>query len=320
MTSRSIILGLGMVIGLSSCNNDDDAPLVDVEPPRPLSEVAAENDTEIQEFLSTHFYNYEEFRNPPEGFDFRIRLDTISGENSDKEPLTVRIQERTVNVSASEFLLEGEENVPHKYYYLQAREGAAAPVRPTVGDSTFVRYQGLLLNGEVFDENRAGTWWNNPIFQFPGVGSIKAFRGVSEGVTNSSPGTNIIDNGDGTFDVEGYGVGMIIFPSALANFNGIRGSIPAYSPLIFKFDTLTIVENADHDGDGIPSILEDVDNDGLLVDENTDEDAFANFQDEDDDNDGILTIDEIEVDSEGNFIAFKDSDGDTVPDHLDPDN
>lgn len=308
-----------VLISFWSCRNDDDGlPDVQVVPPRPLSEVAAENDAEIREFLSTHFYNYEEFDAPTADFDFEIRIDTIAGEeNGTKVPLIDQVEARTVKVSAFEFNLEGEEDVEHTYYVLGAREGSG--IEPTIGDSTFVRYQGLLLDGTVFDEVQTGVWWDNPSFQFAGVGSQKAFRGVGEGVTNIAAGNAIVDNGDGTFEVDGHGVGMIIFPSALATFNGNRGFITAYSPLIFKVDVLVAKAGTDHDNDGIPSILEDIDADGILVDEDTNGDRVANFQDPDDDGDGILTIEEIELDADGNFVGFKDTDGDGTFDHLDSD-
>ncbi|QLG44157.1 FKBP-type peptidyl-prolyl cis-trans isomerase [Costertonia aggregata] len=305
-----------LTVMIWSCNNDDDGPNNESVPPRSLSEVAAENDAEIQDFLRTHFYNYEEFETPPEDFDFKIRIDTIAGANSNKEALINQVEVKTIKVSAFEFLLEGEQDVEHKYYYLEARPGEG--LKPTIADSTFVRYQGSLLNGDVFDDRNTGVWWDNPGFQFPGEGFNKDFRGVAEGVVNTAAGTNIIDNSDGTFQIDGYGVGMIIIPSGLSTFNGNRPPISAYSPLIFKFDVLTIVENTDHDNDGIPSILEDLDSDGFLPNDNSDGDTIANFQDADDDNDGTPTREEITINADGT-ITFPDTDGDGIEDYLDSD-
>ena len=67
---------------LFSCASDDDLDPILV-PPRSLTEVESENDEEIRDFLQTHFYNYEEFENPPMDFDFKIVFDTIAGDNSD---------------------------------------------------------------------------------------------------------------------------------------------------------------------------------------------------------------------------------------------
>ena len=122
-----------------------------------------------------------------------------------------------------------------------------------------------------------------------------------------------------------YGIGAIFIPSGLAYFNrGSGSSIPAYAPLIFKVDIFTFEEDTDFDGDGIPSILEDIDGDGNLNNDNTDGDTefnvfLANYNDTDDDADGIPTREEIVLDEEGNFVEFKDTDGDGTPDHLDRD-
>ena len=316
MNVKRILVLLVFIGVVTSCNNDDDDTAPEVVPPRELREVAAENDVEIRAFLETHSYNYEEFENPEEGFDFQIRIDTLDGSDPSRTPLSEQVVSRTVNVSSSEFLIDGEEDVEHTYYYLEARPGAG--IKPTVADSTFVNYEGSLLNGLVFDEVPTGIWWDNPSFQFSGLGSQRAFRGVAEGVTNIASGSSITDNGDGTTEVNGSGVGMIIFPSALATFNGIRGSIDAYSPLIFKIEVLVVVAETDHDNDGVPSIAEDVDNDGLLPSDNTDGDLAANYQDDDDDGDGTPTRQEIIIDAEGN-ITFPDTDGDGTPNYLDPD-
>ena len=72
------ILSIGMLAG---CGNDDGLD-VEVVPPRDLAEVEAENDAELREYMQTHFYNYEEFRNPPADFDYKIVLDTIAGDNA----------------------------------------------------------------------------------------------------------------------------------------------------------------------------------------------------------------------------------------------
>ncbi|MGX1931039.1 FKBP-type peptidyl-prolyl cis-trans isomerase [Flagellimonas sp. 2504JD4-2] len=323
---HGIFVFLFVAVFFTSCNNDDDGtPDVIVVPPRLLAEVATENEEEIQEFLQTHFYNYEEFENPPAGFDFRIKIDTIAGANADKTPLADmdELQSITINVSSFEHQLTEEENdIPHKLYYLSARDGIGAS--PTVADSVFVRYEGLILDGTTFDASLNNAVW----FDLARLQDLtQGFRGFAEGVPNFNAGGTIIENGDGTVTVDGYGVGMIIFPSGLGAFESISGSIPQYSPLIFKIDLYTL-NDTDHDNDGIPSIEEDLNGNGYLYDDNTDlqseEDAgllvrFANFQDADDDGDGVSTRNEIS-DDDGNIITpFPDSNNDGTPDYLDPD-
>ena len=135
-----------------------------------------------------------------------------------------------------------------------------------------------------------------------------------------------LENGDGTISYEGFGIGAIFIPSGLGYFDrsAAGGSVPSYSPLVFKIDAFAYELDTDFDGDGIPSILEDVDGDGNLNNDNTDGDfsnwdLIPNYRDTDDDGDGILTIDEIELDADGNFVGFLDTDGDGTPDHLDSD-
>lgn len=333
--NQLIVLSL-LVIGIWSCGNDDDG-LLDAEsvPPRSLTEVEIENDAEIITFLQSHFYNYEEFENPLADFDFEIIVDSISGDNAGKIPLIEQVQSATVTISSSDFFLDSDEtDIVHTYYFLVAREGVGES--PTFADSTFVNFKGTLLDGTIFDAVQSeGTWFDIPSFNFAGDGSLRAFRGVGEVLSNFRPGGEIIDNPDGTFEVEDHGVGMVIFPSGLGSFNGFRGEIPQYSPLIFFID-MFVTEEADHDNDGIPSFLEDIDGDGNVVNDREDENGFPNYLNPDDDGDGTLTIDEdlepdtdltVDRDQDGdptNDIGDgnplnDDTDGDGIPNYLDPD-
>ena len=304
-----------------TCSDDDD---LDIEaiPPRSLVEVEAEDDEEIQEFLQTHFYNYEEFENPPMDFDFKIVFDTIAGDNAGKIPLSQQVDSKQVSVSSNEFGLSAEETVTHTYYYLVARNGIGE--NPTIADSVFVRYRGSLLNGTNFDGSfEIPVWFDLAAIQAPQQGA----RGFTEAMPNFEAGGDIVDNGDGTFSVNDYGIGAMFLPSGLGFFNVSQSEIPAYSPLIFTIDLWTFVRT-DHDGDGIPSILEDVNGDGYLYNDNTDEEQeresnslirFSDFLDADDDQDGTPTRDEIIIDDEGN-ITFPDGDNDGIPDYRDRDN
>ena len=305
---------------LTACG-DDDGLNIELVPPLTLSEVVAEDEAEIQEFLTTHFYNYEDFQNPPADFDFKIVIDTIAGDNADKIPLAEQVSSKTITVRSEEFALDGDEVVDHTLYYLEARQGEGDS--PSVADSTFVRYKGSLLNGNEFDGS-----FNIPIwFDLAGIqGPLQGARGFTEAMPNFRAGGMAIENPDGTFTVENYGVGLMIMPSGLGFFNANQNGIPAYSPILFTVD-LFAVEQTDHDGDGIPSIMEDLNGDGNLYNDNTDEAeeeasglllSIVNFLDSDDDQDSTPTRDEIEIDEAGN-ITFPDTDGDGTPDYLDPD-
>lgn len=305
---------------LWSCGDDDGFDVQRV-PPRPLAEVAAQNDIDIITYLQTHFYNAEEFANPPADFDFKIRIGTIEGENQNRTPLLDSVIPFTVNVSPFDFLLDQEQdNVPHTYYMLIPRQGSGP--NPTFADSTFVRFEGQLLNGETFDEVTTVAAFDLPLFQMPGPGAQRAFRGVGEAIQQLRAGTEIIDNPDGSFEVNDSGIGMVIFPSGLGTFNGLRAPIPQFAPLIFKLELLAI-STADHDNDGIPSFMEDLDGDRNVGNDNTDVDIetfgfIPNYLDADDDGDGVPTREEISIDANGN-ITFTDTNGDGTPDYLDVD-
>jgi len=71
----------------------------------------------------------------------------------------------------------------------------------------------------------------------------------------------------------------------------------------------------DDDMDGVFNYLEDIDGDGNLDNDDSDNDGIPNYQDDDDDNDGILTADE-DTDGDGDW-SNDDEDGDGIVDYLD---
>ena len=313
---NSCILGLALLL-IVACG-DDEEQIAELIPPRLLSEVAVENDEEIRTFLSTHFYNYEEFANPPADFDYKIRFDTIAGDNADKVPIldSPELIIENISVASSDFGRADDEIVEHPLYVLVAKQGAVEGL-PTIGDNVIISYTGSLLNGIGFDASA-----NQPVrFNLSGV-----VRGFGNGMEYFQTGNGPIENGDGTVSYDDFGIGVIFMPSGLGYLDRPPSTlIPSYAPLVFKIDAFAFEENTDFDGDGIPSILEDVDGDGNLNNDNTDSELepntvfLPNYNDPDDDNDGILTIDEIELDADGNFVGFLDTDGDKILDHLDND-
>lgn len=316
---KFLVFGILLVL-IWNCKKDDDGPQVEVVPPRVLSEVAAEDDVTIRAFLSTHFYNYEEFASPPAGFDFKIKIDTIAGDNAGKTPLLDQVASKVVQIPSSRFSgLQEENNVNHTYYYLNAREGAGSSA--TVADSVLVRYEGHLLDGTQFDASNITAVW----FDLGGqVQRPESVNGFAFAMPNFKSGTNPIVFEDGTFTYSDHGVGAIFLPSGLAYYNAASGVIPRYSPLIFMIDLFTYVEDTDHDNDGIPSIMEDLNGNGYLYDDNTDTDLepfnvfIPNFLDPDDDGDGIPTREEIIINPDGS-LTFPDSNGNGIPDYLDKD-
>ena len=238
-----------------SCKKDD----VEVEPPREVSEQVITDEQSLEDFLSTHFYNYEDFEDlnsQPE-----LEIDTISGDNAGKIPLIEQVSKEIIQVQTLDGSL-----IDHPIYTLIAREGSG--VSPTLADSTYLSYEGILLNKVRFDRSSAPIW-------FDLTGLVRGFR---EGITALKSGEFTIDENNIPI-FSNYGQGAIFMPSALGYYSSATGIIPAYSPLIFKVD-LYLVEQTDHDGDGIPSSDEyDLNGDGIPDD--TDEDGLPDFLDVD---------------------------------------
>ncbi|WP_340203384.1 hypothetical protein [Ascidiimonas sp. W6] len=302
---RSILILLFVTTALWSCNNNDDDN--NTEEIRDVGEVTLENDAEILEYLETHFYNYEDFQEPvAESFDFVIRFDTIAGENSDKTALIDQVVESSIVLQDRE-----DNDITFKYYHIEAVEGEGNGL--TISDSAYARINGLLLDGTVFENFTAVPTW----FDFLGNRTVTnpgLIRGFAEGLTKFKGGLAPVDNGDGTFSVEGFGVGAFIIPSGLAYFNNPPTAlIPQYAPLIYTVQLYSVNE-ADHDLDSIPSRLEDIDGDGNPANDDSDDDRVPDYLDADDDNDGVLTSEEYDRNGDG---IPDDTNGDGIPDYLD---
>lgn len=260
---------------ISSCRKDDDIQLI---PPRDRGEESIEAQAKIEEFLETHFYNYEEFDNPPADFDYVIKFDSLTGDNANKIPLIDQVSSKNV-------VDRLDNDIVYKLYYLSVIEGGGERIQfPDIGT---MAYEGRLLDNSLFDGSVA------PVrFDLTGI-----IDGLQDALVefNTAVGDPII-NPDGTIEFEDYGVGAVFIPSGLGYFSSPPpGSlIGVYSQLIFTFK-LYKAEMGDQDGDGIPSILEDLNNNKLEEDDDTDSDQNPNFADVDDDNDGRLTKDEIVV-------------------------
>ena len=286
---------LFLTLALVSCEKDEAGP--DIIPPRDRSEQEIADQEALQQYLDNHFYNYEDFENPTEAFDYNIVLDSIGAANSDKTPLSESNLLETKKVTF--------EGVEYTYYVLKVREGAGA--QPKFTDSTFVSYRGELLNQSVFDASSSPLWFD----------LVRTIRGFSLAIPEFRGASGFDVQPDNTVVWENdYGIGAVFLPSGLGYFSNAQSAIPPYSPLVFTFD-LYGVNEADHDQDGIPSWMEDINGDRDIANDDTDGDGTPNFADTDDDGDFIPTREEIAIDAEGN-LTLTDSNNDGTPDYLDP--
>ena len=309
--NKLLLIGLTAFL-VFSCDNDDDN--TEPVPIRDRGEQAIDDDQALLDYLSTHFYNAEDFENPSEDFDYRIVIDTIAGENADKTPIinSDKLITKTVN----------NEGVDQQMYILKVREGEGP--KPTFADSTFVTYQGEFLTGDVFDSSLINPVWFNlsPYFVVQNGQIVSQNSGVIKGFQvglqefGSATGYTVNEDNSVSWNND-YGIGAIFIPSGLGYYYNSPSSIPPYSPLVFTFGTY-LVKEADHDNDGIPSYLEDLDGDGDVFNDDTDNDGIPNSSDPDDDGDGTPTRDEIEIAADGSVI-YTDSNNDGTPDYLDPD-
>lgn len=303
-----ITIAVISLLTVFSCGNDDEPVDDNFIPARDREDEAPLSTAIIEEYLETHFYNYEEFQNPPKGFDFVIKFDTIAGDNSQKIPLIEQVSSKMV----TDRRVEGLE---YKLYYLNVIEGGGE--KPNFCDVATLSYEGTYINKEstllpytkLFDSSTI------PInFDLTAV-----VNGFQDGVIEFNTATNFIVNPDGSVSFENYGVGAVFMQAGLAYYVNPppTSAIPLYANLIFSFQIYDKQEG-DQDEDGVPSLVEDLNGNEIEEDDDTDGDGIPNYLDTDDDNDQRPTRDEIEIDDEGN-ITYPDTDNDGIPDYLDAD-
>ena len=312
----------------NSCKDDDDG--FNIVPLRERVDEVSNSAAIIETYLNTHFYNYEEFENPPADFDFKIEFDTIAGDNADKIPLRQQVD-----------LISGvkdriDDAVTYDLYYLNVNQGGGAE-RPNFPDFATITYAGISIAEESeTDENDIDgdgdttesimTYPTN-FFDSSVVPVVFDMTGIVDGLqdvlTQFNTAETIVQNADGTIDYANFGHGAVFIPSGLGYYtNPPAGSgIGLYEQLIFTFQLLDAREG-DQDNDGVPSIYEDRNGDGLEENDDTDNDGDPDFFDNDDDNDGRPTREEIS-DANGDIITdpslYPDTDGDGIPNYLDAD-
>ena len=249
----------------------------------------------LETYLKTHTYNYEDFNNES---DVNIKLDTISDNNSSRVSLFEQASIKTIDVTNAEGQITS-----HNLYYIIAREGSNES--PSVADSVYVAYNGILTDGSSFDNSKFPIW----------IDLANTIEGFREGVSELRTG-KFTENSNGTIAYTSFGVGLFFIPSGIGYFENINSGIPEYSPLIFTVKLMTHTDT-DHDNDGILSIFEDIDGDNKPFGDDSDGDNLWNMYDVDDDGDGILTVNEID---KNNDSIIDDTNNDGIPDYLDPDN
>lgn len=301
---------------LISCGNDDDG--LESIPEADRTEQQAIDGPLLLEYLESHYYNSEELAgisNP--SMNDLVITELIDGENvpSGHTLLINAVETENVNYQDADYV----------YYILRINQGGGNSF--SFADDIRLNYSGSIENGSVFDSS------TSPVV-FDLTSLIPAWTLIAP-TFNTAESFDF--NNDGTISYSDAGVGVMFLPSGLGYFSSSTPGITSYANLIFKFEIFQSEEN-DHDNDGVPSYLEDIDGNGFVIDEedNTDGDNIADFLDVDDDGDGVLTINEdlepdtdLEVDSDGDGDPTNDigdgdptnddTDGDGIPNYLDTD-
>ncbi len=244
-----------LFISFCSCKDEENV----AEPPRDVAEQVSKEEIELEEFLSSHYYNYEDFQASDSSSE--IIIDSLLESNSGKITLIDQVEKKIVKVKTSSGDL-----IDHPIYTLVAKEGSGQS--PSKADSTYVSYKGFLLNKSQFDRSFEPIWFD----------LTAVVRGFREGLGDFKSGEFTVDqNNIATFS--DYGQGIIFMPSGLGYYNNNSGAIPEYSPLIFVIN-LYLVKKTDHDGDGILSGFE-YDNNGDGLPDDTDDDGLVDYLDSD---------------------------------------
>jgi len=307
-----LMLVTSTVVMLLACENDDDGGPTTV-PPRDRTEQQIVDNDSLLGYLQTHYFNSSLFENPGNYTISQIEISELPKDSNGNYEDLPNPDQNSLLID-SPFLEEGTttfQEAAYKFYYLNLNQGGGELTKIT--DDILIAYSGNLLDNETFDSAP------NPIaFDLSGAGSNGiAVQGWREILSKfkTAEGDGIL-NPDGTVSFNNYGLGVMFIPSGLAYFNASTSGVPAYSNLVFKFELYRSSPN-DHDGDGVPSHLENLNNNQDAFDDDTDEDGTPNFGDQDDDGDGVFTLFE-DIDEDGD-PTNDDTDGDGTPNYLDPD-
>lgn len=299
MKFKNLLALFLLAITIYSCddNNFFNDPFADVDH---VALAVSDNDS-IVKFLKGHYYDSSEDILKP-------LTSSATSLYDDSAKL------KTIDIT--------ENDIDYKLYVYVTSEGSDPNQKgsPTFVDSVFVKYEGKTFSGTSFSTSNFDQ--NNRIW----FNLTSVVRGWSFGFSEIKPGQLKTEpNGDpfnGPITYLNPGKAYIFIPSGLAYPSSSiqnRTNTLVDDIIFFKVELYDFVENTDQDNDGVPSILEDVNENNSVSDDDTDEDGIPNFFDTDDDGDGILTKDE-DANGDGDPTNdFSDSNNPSLPDYLNPD-
>lgn len=277
-----------------SCNKSDSSSDVTI---RDFGVQYATDIAMIEEFLNTHY------------------IDVVNSSSYDDQDVTfTKIPEGGTQPSIMSWLNRNEypkllvkdvalDDITYKVYYLKLREDYSDGYAPTRVDAVKVAYKGVYLYYDS-ENNNALTTKQFDYNPYPDNFFVltSVIRAWTEIVPFFKTGNKTVTQGQPTL-YSNFGAGVVFVPSGLGYFNQAQVNIPSYSPLIFNFKLYDLVRS-DQDGDGILSIYEDLNQNGIFTDDDTDGDGVYDYLDADDDEDGYFTKTEIKNPETGLAYPF----------------
>ncbi len=298
---NTIVVLLLSVLCFTSCKKDDD-DIVTI-PIRDRTEQQAADKDSLLNYLNTHYYNSAVFEVPGNYTYEDIVIEELPVDIDTGEYLDLPDPDnQTLLIDAIETFTIEYLDVEYEYYTLTLNEGGGES--PNSSDTINVNYLGQQFDGEAFDSSA-----NSANFDL--LSLIPAWRYV---IPRFGTATSIVENEDGTFSYDNYGLGVMFIPSGLAYFSAAPTGLSQYENLVFKFELYTTEAN-DHDSDLVFSFIEDLNGNGDVSDDDTDLDGVPNYFDIDDDGDGVITRFE-DLNNDGD-PTNDDTDEDGIPNYLD---
>lgn len=277
-TFRLSLVLFALIVAFISCE-EDDGPRVTFEERDRAEQQVADKDS-LLDYLSSHYYNSSFFES--DGNHKFTDIEITELEEGETVPTGHSLLIDMVETHTTQFL-----DVEYEYYILRLNQGGGES--PKFTDFVRVRYEGSsVINAQVFDVQFSP---RNQLLTGDGFTTNGAIRGWQLVLPMFNTAMNFNIDGNGNVNYQNFGLGMMFLPSGLGYFSGTSTG-RSYDNLIFKFELLQY-EQQDHDQDGIPSYVEDLNGDLNLGNDDTDGNDIPNYVDFDDDGDGVATFNEL---------------------------
>ncbi|OZV67708.1 FKBP-type peptidyl-prolyl cis-trans isomerase [Winogradskyella aurantia] len=276
-----------LLIGLLMACEEEDPRTVDFVERDRTEQQAADKDSILQ-YLSTHYYNSGFFQ---QGTNYTYEDIEIAELPVDENGNYLDLPDpanNTLLLNAVETYTSVFRDTEYEYYILRINQGGGES--PQFTDAIRYRFEGTVIESQIVFQSISSP--DILDLQSDGFSTLGAIRGWQLVIPSFQTSEDFTTGIDGVVNFNNYGLGVMFLPSGLAYFSGALPDLPQYSNLIFKFELLQYQE-VDHESDGLPSYVEDLDANLSVIDDDTDGDGIANYIDGNDDGDSVLTFNEL---------------------------